>query len=135
MAVAHTKNTNAGFTLVEVLLSLGIVSAALITLLMIRNDNIRQADHANALSRAELMASAKIEEIVLSLKQDGRLSATSGRLGGEDSFRWEAEARRTEVPNVGPMWHVTMKVFYPVPEGTGEFRVNRLVPRKNEERR
>ena len=57
-----------GVTLIEIIISLAIISVGLFTLLTVRNDNIKQADCANALSRAELLAAAKI---------DARISAES----------------------------------------------------------
>ena len=135
MPKGRANISQAGVTLVEVILSLAIVSVSLITLLTIRNDNVRQADEANALSKAERMASAEIEEIVLALKRDGRLETTAGGLGDGGSFRWEAEATSVEVPQVGLMWNLTMKVYYPRPEGTGTFTVNRLVAKTNEKTR
>lgn len=121
------RSPASGVTLIEVLLSLALVSAALVTLLGIRNSNLRQADSADAMAKAELLASAKIEELALALKQNDRLPSESGQLGGEDAYRWEARLVKVDVPSAGAMWDICMTVYYPAPEGGGHFEIHRLV--------
>jgi len=117
----------AGVTLVEVILSLAIVSVTLFTLLVIRNDNIRQEDTSSALAKAEMLASAKIEDLVIDLKQHGHLTRTANDFDGASGYSWEAEVTKTNVPAAGDMWQLTMTVYYPKPGGEGKFTVNRLV--------
>lgn len=117
----------AGVTLVEVILSLTIVSVALFTLLVIRNDNVRQADKSNALAKAEMLASAKIEDLVIDLMQHGHLTRTSDLFENEQDYLWEAEVTKTKVQNAGEMWMLAMTVYYPQPGGEGKFQIQRLV--------
>jgi Tfp pilus assembly protein PilV len=121
------RKSISGVTLVEVILSLAIVSVALFTLLVIRNDNIRQADKSNALSKAEMYASSKIEDLVIDLRQHGRLTQTADRFGEESGYSWEAEVTKTKVQDAGEMWLLAMTVYYPQPEGEGKFHVQRLI--------
>ena len=68
------KNGKKGFTLLEVLLSLAILSYALISLIILQNQAIDLTIHANNLQVATMIAREKMSELMLKEKSFDMIS-------------------------------------------------------------
>lgn len=82
-----------GFTLIEVVIALGLMGVALILLIELFSGALRLGKTANEYSRATAWARMKLEEIVLQPKiQEG---VEEGELPGK--YRWQLEIKKTEI--------------------------------------
>jgi len=100
------KNSN-GFTLVEVVIAIAIISISLVTLISIMNTNLATAAESAVLTEAVMLASEKI-----TLKKD-LLSPQPGISGWETDERYPRFSYQTivtEIPNVRNALLVTLRV-------------------------
>lgn len=85
------SNFNKGFTLLEVMVSMGILAIAFIALLGLRGSNIRAVEEAERLSQAALIIERLMGEIELA-GLDGKKKE-----GVEEGYRWEATLTPTPI--------------------------------------
>jgi len=79
------KHLNSGFTLLEIMVSLAILAAAIIPLLYLREDSYSKALNTQSLRKAQELAKAQLAIIALEVRSgDG-----SGSLEGFDNFSFE----------------------------------------------
>lgn len=103
----------AGFTLIEVMISLAIVATALVALLGLHHQNLRGVISSQERTRAAMLAQALITEA--ELERYPVLGQTSGDFrqlypGQYPNFRWERAVQPTAVfPDVRK---VTVRVLY-----------------------
>lgn len=91
-----------GFTLLETVVALAIVSAALVSLLSLGNRSVAVHSRLQHLTRATLLAQQKIAETEVSSRQ-GRLEriAQSGVFDAPYAgYRWRLEFSPTPLPSV-----------------------------------
>lgn len=91
-----------GFTLLEVVVALAIVSAALVSLLSLGNRSVAVHDRLQHLTQATLLAQQKMAETEVSSRQ-GRLERTvqSGVFDAPHAdYRWRLEFAPTPLPSV-----------------------------------
>jgi general secretion pathway protein I len=83
------KNTNKGFTLLEVMIAVALIAVALVTLLGSQSQSVSYANIAKFETMAALLAQSKMSEILI---QDAdSLSNDSGDFGDEYlGYAWEA---------------------------------------------
>ena len=83
------KNTNKGFTLLEVMIAVALIAVALVTLLGSQSQSVSYANSAKFETMAALLAQSKMSEILI---QDAdSLSNDSGDFGDEYlGYAWEA---------------------------------------------
>ena len=79
-----------GFTLVEVLVALAILAIALVTLIRLLLVSVSMTDHARDVSRATLLAQARMDEALSSrnLEPDSPSGRVEGE-AGEPTLQWE----------------------------------------------
>ncbi len=110
-----------GFTLLEVLVALVLVTTAVMAAVALSKDNLDQAAMIRMQDRAVLLARAKMFE----LAEDG-LSSTLGREGDfapeHAGFRWSASASAT---NESGLYQAVLTVSWGDPK-SGEVRLVRL---------
>jgi general secretion pathway protein I len=99
------SRTNAGFTLLEIMIAVAIMSATLVVLLRIVTNNIRATNHAKLQTAATFLARNKMSDIEDEILYDGFSSETEKDKGtfkdegrGYEKFRWESEIERIELP-------------------------------------
>ena len=82
----------AGFTLLEVMIAVGIIAIALVTLLGAQSQSVSIAAAARFDTTAALLAQRKLTELTLQGYQ--RVSSGEGDFGEDfPDFRWQAEVR------------------------------------------
>jgi general secretion pathway protein I len=98
-----TRRRDAGVTLVEVMISLGILFGALVICIRMTAQNVRAAHKAKQLTIATFLAKGKMLDIEESLRHDG-FQDTSETLEGDfgeeghPHFTWKAEIEKVELP-------------------------------------
>jgi general secretion pathway protein I len=97
---------SSGFTLLEVMVAMAILSAALVISLQSQTQSMRAAHAARSMTTAVLLARARLADLEHQLYEDG-----FSDIGAEDSgdfsdegfpaFRWEWKVETVELPSVG----------------------------------
>lgn len=79
--------SNKGFTLLEVMIALAILSLSLIALLSLRNSSIRLVEHSDRITTATLLAKAKMED----LPRPVQVGESEGEFEGETykGYKWK----------------------------------------------
>lgn len=96
---AAGRSGESGFTLLEVTIALAIVAVALVALLGLQARNIEVSGRQQLLTRATLLAAARLAE--LEAAPDGAILETRGSFAPpDDQFRWQAEFVPTPLPQV-----------------------------------
>jgi len=96
------RSSTGGFTLLEVVVALAIVSAALVSLLSLGNRSVAVHDRLRHITQATLLAQQKMAETEVSSRQ-GRLERTvqSGVFTAPFAdYRWRLEFSATPLPSV-----------------------------------
>jgi type II secretion system protein I len=93
----------AGFTLLEVMVALAILSMTLVVLLRIVTNNVRATNHAKMTTTATFLARAKmveVEDLVLDNGFSEEDESESGNFKdmGSPAFRWEYVIERIDLP-------------------------------------
>jgi len=79
-----------GFTLIEVMIAMGILATALVALLGLRNRDVQMQDHARQLTQATLLARDLLFEA--ELKDGAELGHLEGDFGEEyPGFAWQRQ--------------------------------------------
>ncbi|MEW6324717.1 MAG: prepilin-type N-terminal cleavage/methylation domain-containing protein [Nitrospirota bacterium] len=124
--MSSRRHNSRGFTLVEVLLALGILAVALVALLTLRNRDVALQAQSRHLVTATALAKSKLEEIsVIDGAHEGEQSGDFG----EDypAYRWTRVA--APAPLLGWM---ELHVEVSWPEGAREERVELVTYVKEE---
>lgn len=82
-----------GFTLIEVVIALGLMGVALIILIELFSGALRLGKTANEYSRAIALARMKLEEVILQPKLQEGLE--EGELS--EKYHWQLEIKKTEI--------------------------------------
>jgi general secretion pathway protein I len=97
--------SSAGFTLLEIMVAVAILSATLVVLLEIVTNNIRATNHAKLTTAATFLARNKMSDIEDQILYEGFSSDTENNKGtfkdegrDYDKFRWETSIERIELP-------------------------------------
>lgn len=101
-----------GFTLLEIMVSLAIISIAMIAMLSLGNRSIGVHDHLQRITQATLLAQQKMSESELRAKDGGlaQLQESNGDFAEPFAeYRWRIELDDTPLPSVQM---VTVKVFW-----------------------
>lgn len=93
----------AGFTLLEVMVSIAILALALVALLGIATNNVRATNHAKLTTAATFLARAKIAEIEDNLQYEGFSETDAEDAGdfaaeGYPQFSWTSLVEKVELP-------------------------------------
>lgn len=103
-----------GFTLLEVMIALAILSIVAVAFLRSQAGSVRLIDEARYISLATLLAKGKMAELESKgFSEPGKSSGEGGE--GFEGFRWEKKVSATEVWNVQK---VEIKVWWK--EGNNE---------------
>lgn len=100
------------FTLLEIMVSLAIISIAMIAMLSLGNRSIGVHDRLQRMTQATLLAQQKMSESELKAKNNGmaRLQESSGDFADPFAeYRWRIELDDTPLPSVQM---VTVKVLW-----------------------
>jgi general secretion pathway protein I len=91
-----------GFTLLEIMIALAIVSIALVTLLSLGNRSIAVHDRLEKITRATLLAQDKMTEVEVTSRQTGKdLENEEGVFDKPfDGFRWRTTFTDTPLPSI-----------------------------------
>jgi general secretion pathway protein I len=93
------KNERSGFTLLEVLVAVAILSIALVVLLGLRNQDVKWVDETRHLTVATALAKMKMVETGLESFPD--LGETNGEFGqGFPDFHWHRAVSSTPFDHV-----------------------------------
>ena len=104
-AKTTSRRGDGGFTLLEIMIAVAIMSATLVVLLRIVTNNIRATNHAKLQTAATFLARNKMSDIEDEILYDGFSSETEKDKGtfkdegrGYEKYRWESEIERIELP-------------------------------------
>jgi prepilin-type N-terminal cleavage/methylation domain-containing protein len=97
------RRGEAGFTLLEIMVAIAILSMTLVVLLSIVTNNIRATNHAKMTTAATLLARTKMTDIEDDILDNGFSDNTETAEGtfrelGYPQFRWETTVERIELP-------------------------------------
>ncbi|MBN2494036.1 MAG: type II secretion system protein [Deltaproteobacteria bacterium] len=92
-----------GYTLIELMIALGILAVAYVALLEAQSGSIRLSTYGKQISIATFLAQAKIEEIEETLHKEGFPDMDDTDEGnfedlGYPSFKWRLEINKVELP-------------------------------------
>jgi general secretion pathway protein I len=92
-----------GFTLLEVMVALAIMAIALVVLVGIATNNVRNTQHAKMVTTATFLARAKMAEIEDLVLQDGFVDSDQEEDGdfgdeGRKEFAWTTLIEKVELP-------------------------------------
>ena len=126
---------NRGFTFIEVVMALAIVSIALVALLRLHLVSIRMADTSNVRSQALMLAREKIEEqLAIGFPQ------TSTNTGIEHinslELKWRTEVTDAELPaingiRINDLRKISVNVRWSQGPGRKEVKLSTLVTNRN----
>jgi len=101
----RVRGGSAGFTLLEIMVAVAILSSTLVVLLQIVTNNIRATNHAKLQTAATFLARNKMSDVEDEILYDGFSSDSETAKGtfkdegrGYDKFRWETSIERIELP-------------------------------------
>lgn len=81
------RRNHQGFTLLEVMVALAIISTSLVVLLYSQNANITRSHYADSLAKAAMLAQKIISEGEMNKLSDGKSEGSEE--AGNIVFRWE----------------------------------------------
>jgi general secretion pathway protein I len=98
-----TSSSQAGFTLLEVLVALGILATSYVALLQTLSGSIRLSAYGRQVTVAAFLAQAKMELAEQNLIKDGFPVDSETKDGtfeddGYPGYRWKLEVRKVELP-------------------------------------
>ncbi len=103
------RTTHNGFSLLEVLIAVAILSFSLLTLLEFQGQTMFRVGRAEKLSQATFLAHQKMGEVLLELEKEyaqQRVFPEDKEEDGEfdkphEKFQWEWKVRKVEIPTPG----------------------------------
>lgn len=100
-----------GFTLLEILIAIGIIGFALVGLLGLHARNIGMTLRDQNMTRATLLARQKVSEIEFRARAEGidAISGESGGFEGYPGFAYDVQVEPTELDMIR---RVTVRVFW-----------------------
>jgi general secretion pathway protein I len=98
------RRSSSGFTLLEIMVAIAILSSTLVVLLSIVTNNVRSTNHAKMTTSATLLARTKMVDIEDQILDNGftdndETAAGSFKDLGYPQFRWETSIERIELPS------------------------------------
>jgi general secretion pathway protein I len=92
-----------GFTLLEVMIALAILSSTLVVVLEIVTNNVRATNHAKMTTAATFLARGKMVDIEDDILENGFVDSDDANHGdfrdrGFPAFRWESLVERIDLP-------------------------------------
>jgi general secretion pathway protein I len=100
---AGSRAAASGFTLLEIMVALAILSTTLVVLLRIVTNNVRATNHAKMTTAATFLARTKMVEVEDDVLYDGFIETNEFKTGtfkadGYPQFSWETSVERIELP-------------------------------------
>jgi len=98
------RRSSSGFTLLEIMVAIAILSSTLVVLLSIVTNNVRSTNHAKMTTSATLLARTKMVDIEDEILDNGFTDNDENAVGsfkdlGYLQFRWETSIERIELPS------------------------------------
>jgi prepilin-type N-terminal cleavage/methylation domain-containing protein len=98
------RRSSSGFTLLEIMVAIAILSSTLVVLISIVTNNVRSTNHAKMTTSATLLARTKMVDIEDQILDNGftdndETAAGSFKDLGYPQFRWETSIERIELPS------------------------------------
>jgi prepilin-type N-terminal cleavage/methylation domain-containing protein len=103
MNVRAGHRRRSGFTLLEIMVALAILSSTLVVLIQVITNNVRATNHAKMTTAATFLARGKMVDIEDLIYENGFTDDNETENGnfkdqGFPNFRWEAMIERVELP-------------------------------------
>jgi prepilin-type N-terminal cleavage/methylation domain-containing protein len=100
----RSRRSSSGFTLLEIMVAIAILSSTLVVMLSIVTNNVRSTNHAKMTTSATLLARTKMVDIEDEILDNGftdndETGAGSFKDLGYPQFRWETTIERIELPS------------------------------------
>jgi general secretion pathway protein I len=102
--ITATRQTDAGFTLLEIMVAVAILASTLVVLLSIVTNNVRSTNHAKMTTAATFLARTKMVEIEDEILDNGFTDNDESKAGtfrdlGYPQFRFDTLIERIELPS------------------------------------
>lgn len=106
MKSIKNSKSNQGFTLLEVLVALGILAVSITAILQLFGTAMITSSRAEAMTVATMLARQKMAEQMIRLEKDaleGKFPGTDEEAGGDfdppfENYKWHSKIRRVEIP-------------------------------------
>jgi len=97
--------SNRAFTLVEVMVALGIAAGALVLLLSANRESLRRSVNARSHAQLDQIAQSKLDELRLGLelKRSGGFPELAG-------YQWDAAEEETGIENVKALKRIELRI-------------------------
>ena len=97
------RRSSSGFTLLEIMVAVAILSSTLVVLLQIVTNNVRATNHAKMTTAATFLARTKMSDIEDQILYEGFISENESKKGtfkedGYPQFSWDTLIERIELP-------------------------------------
>ncbi|MDH5526917.1 MAG: prepilin-type N-terminal cleavage/methylation domain-containing protein [Nitrospirota bacterium] len=99
-----------GFTLIEVMVSLAIIATAMVSLLGLRNYDLRMQTLSRETTQATLLAQARLYEA--QHDENRMLGIFEGDFGEQVPFWYRQSASPLPVPGMDDVWVLQVSVFW-----------------------
>lgn len=97
-----------GFTLVEVIVALGIASGALVLLLSANQASLQRSLRARTMAQLQRLCESKLDEL-----RCGAESRPAGTFGDLPGWTWCADAEKAQCEELRGLKRLTLKVYPP----------------------
>lgn len=109
-SIVNSKNNRThhdrGFTLIEVMLALGIMAMSFAALLQLSGTAMRTSTRAETITVGTMLARQKMAELMIKLEKDaleGKFPGTDEESGSDfdapfETYKWQAKIRKVEIP-------------------------------------
>jgi general secretion pathway protein I len=97
------RRSAAGFTLLEIMVAVAILSSTLVVLLQIVTNNVRATNHAKLTTAATFLARTKMSDVEDYILYEGFIDQNESKKGtfkdeGYEQFSWDTLIERIELP-------------------------------------
>jgi len=94
-----------GFTLVEVMVALGIAAGALVLLLSANRESLRRSVNSRSHARLDQLAQSKLDELRLELEQN-----RSGGFPELAGYQWDVAEENSGIENVKALKRIELRI-------------------------
>jgi general secretion pathway protein I len=127
--ISSKKSSTKGFTLLEIIVAMGLIAIALVTVIQLHTHNINLQSESQLISTANFLANIRLSEI--QSEQDLQVGTSTGDFG-EDHPLFQYKEEIESVVDMDNLYKITVSIYTDEQETGKEFVYNTYVYRKKE---